>query len=496
MSAWRAGELERHLARTIREGEWFGEGDPVVVALSGGVDSLALLDLLHEGLDRVDPARPRFDLHPAHFDHRMRAGSTDEADRLEAVMKRWGLPLHRGVAPDPPSSETGARDLRFRFLRGVLDEVGARWILLGHHADDQRETVLFRILRGTGIRGLRGMQVCRPPDLLRPLLEVDRAVIRAYAERRGLEPLEDPSNRDPAFARNRIRHELLPLAREIHPGASAGLLRLSRRAREVEEVLDALLAPEVERILERGRIAAGTLGGGERPGEIAVARDDLLSYPPPVRSELLRTVAERLGSRLSEAGTGTVLEFISEGSSGGWVELPGSVLLSRDFSLLRFRRRGPDTRDRGGAAEVLIPLARSGAGSGSTEIRLGGSHWRVDWGMGGLDDGAQPSGAPTSHDRGDARWTAAFRHRDLHPPLRVRGRKPGDRVPLGVGRKKLKKLLGELRIPRGDRDRLPLLVDGSGLVLWIPGHWRAPLADPGTLSETWTIGVTDVGDGA
>ncbi len=494
MSAWRAGELERHLARTIREGGWFAGGEPVVVALSGGVDSLALLDLLHEGLEAVAPELPRLELHPAHFDHRMRAESTDEADRLEAVMKRRGLPLHRGVAPAPPRSEAEARSLRFRFLRGVRDEVGARWILLGHHADDQRETVLFRILRGTGIRGLRGMEPCRPPDLLRPLLEVDRAVIRAHAERRGLEPIEDPSNRDPAFARNRIRHELLPLARQVHPGAPAAILRLSRRAREVEAVLDTLLGPEVDRLLERGEIAANARGGLEGPGEIPVARDDLLSYPPPVRSELLRAVAERLGSRLSEAGTGAALEFISEGSSGGAIELPGSVVLVRDFSLLRFRRRVSDPGSEGEASEALIPLGSSEAGS--VELRLGRSLWRVVWGPRAPGKGSQPSGAPLPLEPGGAGWTAAFRRGDLHPPLRVRGRAPGDRVPLGSGRKKLKKLLGELRISRGDRDRLPLLVDGSGLVLWIPGHWRAPLAAPDTLSETWTIGVIDVGDGA
>ena len=493
MSDAGVGGLESEIARQIRDERWFEEGEPVVVALSGGVDSLVLVHLLRTVAGAGERGVPSLSIQPAHLDHRMRPGSSDDAERVAVLMDDLGLPCHRGAVASPPSSEAEARSLRYGFLRDIRDQVGARWILLGHHADDQRETVLFRILRGTGVRGLRAMRRVQPPDLLRPLLGVDRVRIRAYAERHGLEPVEDPSNRELSWARNRIRHELLPLAAEIHPGAPRALLRLARRAREHEAALDALLDPVIEQLLAEGRAAVATLPSPLPGRGLVVARDTLLSYPAPVRAELLRALALRLGGRLSEAGTATALQFIRRGSSGGRVELPDRLVLARDFSFLRLEREPPEESGSEGVADSVAIVSDLDSETGPKCLGLAGERWEVRWVGARRIHEERRDGA--SWLESDVGWVTRFRRADLQLPLRIRGRKPGDRAPTSGGRKKLSKLMVELRIPREQRDRIPVLVDGVGSVLWIPGQWRAPLALPDSPSETWTIGVTHVGDG-
>jgi tRNA(Ile)-lysidine synthase len=478
------------LAREIRhllEQAGLGPDEPLVVAVSGGMDSLVLLHLLHFGIDGTGTTPLHRRLHPAHFDHGMRPESAGEAESLADLMERWGLPLHHERAPEPPASETEARHLRYDFLRRFRASVDAGWIATGNHADDQRETVLFRILRGTGIRGLRGMRPLTPPDLLRPLLWRSRAELRAVGEAAGLEPVEDPSNRALSFARNRIRHEILPRLEEVHPGAGEGLLRLSRLAELHPDALRLLLEPHLDRVVE-SEAPGGFLS--EPGGWITISRPALLAFPDPVRSFLIRALAERAGVTLSEAGTAAALEFITAGSSGGRHELPGGVTLLRDFD--RFHvSRDPETRvdgahepEEGPLASLHLPDPRMpGAGT----LRVGRREYRIRWGP---DEGMGFAGEAGAVAPGRARLRRG--PEGAPTPLTLRGRLPGDRARHGAGRKPLGKLMGELRIPSFRRDELPLLVDASGLVIWIPGHWRSPFGGSGGDEESWTIEVEHV----
>jgi tRNA(Ile)-lysidine synthase len=465
--------LPERLRVHLRDRGWWTGAGPVVVAFSGGLDSLVLLHLL-----RHTRAGEGLDLVAAHFDHRMREGSLADAEWVQGLCRAWGVPLERGRASAPPGSEGRARELRYAFLEGVRASLGGEVVLTAHHADDLVETVLFRLLRGTGPEGLAGIPEWREPAVGRPLLPFRRRDLEEHARRAGLRPRVDPSNQDPAFARNRIRREALPLLESIHPGARNALERIARLSRERSEAVRLLLAPHLGEVVEE-----------KIEGSVDLHRDRFLERPPPIRAELLRAAAETLGVRLSEAGTATAGQFMREGSSGGRIQLPGALLLSRDFQWFRLERAvGGGSEEGLGVPEAADPLSPSPATApGTRDLRLGPRRYRISWWVG--SGPSRTPGAPES--------TGRFLTLPVPTPgmpLGVRGRRPGDRIRLREGTRRLKRLMGELRIPRRERDEIPLLVDRDGVVLWIPGRWRSPTLDPVAGGDTWTIGVVDAGD--
>lgn len=447
---------------------WARAGDRVVVACSGGMDSLVLLHLLRFTVPELSALE--IDLGAAHFDHIMRPGSSDDAAWVRGLAAAWDVPLSEGRAPRVPGTEAEARWLRYDFLHGIVDRGEAQWVLTAHHADDQIETLLYRISRGTGIEGLRGIPATRAPGIARPLLSFSRAEIEAYAARHRLQPRVDPTNQSSRFARNRIRHEILPRLDAIHPGARAAILRLARNSDRTATALEALLRP---------RLDALTLGW-ERHGRV-LDRDGLLTEAPEVRSELLRRATRSLGVGLSEAGTATAVEFISRGSSGQRVDLPGGLVLSREFDRVRLDRRAQldrgDRLDRGegGSNGLTIDVPTAGTG----RLILGGRRWLCAWGT-----------VPESN----SNWTCTDLSLDrLGFPLELRGWSAGDRTGTTGGTRKLKKLFVERKVPRSDRDRIPVLSDSVGRVVWIPGVHLDPTVAAGPGESRWSIGVRDAG---
>ncbi|TVP75860.1 MAG: tRNA lysidine(34) synthetase TilS [Gemmatimonadales bacterium] len=299
-------------------------GRPLLVACSGGPDSLVLLHLLRFGCRGLPPLRV------AHLDHGMRRGSAADARWLAGVCASWELPLHTAELSPPPTSEGEARTRRHAWLEALRQEVGASRVLLAHHADDQVETVLFRAVRGTGVQGLRGMDAVRLPALLRPLLAEPAVELRAWARRHHLRGRIDPTNLDPAASRNRLRHRVLPELEATHPGARAALARLGRRARAHAAALDALLETPLETVVERAT-----------DQEVVVAREAFLAYAFSVRTELLHRLAGRLGIRLAESGTLDAVEFIATGRPGGRLPLPGggALLLAACHFVIEGSRR-------------------------------------------------------------------------------------------------------------------------------------------------------------
>jgi tRNA(Ile)-lysidine synthase len=236
-----------------------------VVAVSGGADSTALLLALHQLGCR---------LHVAHLDHGLRPESSADAEFVRELSERLGLPCtieRRDVAPyrgaRKLSPEAAAREVRYAFLRETAEREGAGAIFVAHTADDQVETFLLRLIRGAGVAGLGGM---KPKDgqLCRPLLDVWRQDLEAFLREQGQEWREDASNRDPAFLRNRVRHELLPLLASLNRGVKAVLLReagaLAGRQREIEAEAFRRLGLNARQIQSALAGKAVTIGGGIR----------------------------------------------------------------------------------------------------------------------------------------------------------------------------------------------------------------------------------------
>ena len=445
-------KLAHDFSEHVAAQSFFSAGDRLLVAVSGGVDSLTLLHLL-----RFTGALPPLDLVVGHFDHRMRAESGRDALWVRGLAGAWGLESRIGEAIRIPKSEEEARLARYAFLEGEKGTLGSRWILTAHHEDDQAETILFRIVRGTGLAGLGGIREQRPPGILRPLLPFTKARLVAYADAVGLHPRWDPSNLDPGFARNVLRNDILPrLEREIAPGARRSLIRLGRTARAEETAWRSVLAKLDEDLVVHAS-----------DDRIEVDRTSFLAYPPGLRARALRAWAWRLGARLSEGGTRSAVAFTTRAASGRRYPISGSVRLLRSFD-----RFVLETWSESSGADRWLQIDEPGHGCGGFEI--GGSSWTAVWSMDDLPTG---------------RWVERFGVADLELPLRVRAWCPGDRIRYSYGSKKLKKVFGEARIPRDGRARVPIVVDGRGRVLWVPGLTRSSLVPPSGDGDTLTISV-------
>ncbi|MEX2466723.1 MAG: tRNA lysidine(34) synthetase TilS [Gemmatimonadota bacterium] len=421
----------------------------VVVAVSGGLDSCALLHMLRfPGAGAVVPMLREGAFQPsrlvaAHFDHRMRPGSNADARWLRGLCAAWGVDLVTGVASEPPTSEAEARAARYGFLREVRRDLGARTIATAHHKDDQAETVLFRMFRGTGPAGLQGIEAERADGVWRPLLGVWRQDILDYARTVGLRWREDPTNVALGFARNALRHRVIPDAeRLVAPGAKRALVRFAERAAHDEAGWESL----IPRLLD-------SLDPEWRPEGVTVDRAGLLAFHPAVRARILRTLALELGFRPGSGVTALAVDFAESAGSGRTIDLGRSFVLRRDLDRLTLERRrtGSPTEDR--------PLLIHEPASGSGEVVLAGRSIWVGWGAAA---GTRPG------------VVERFRPDELRFPLTVRGWEDGDRIRTSAGRRKLKRVFLEARIPAAERRRVPVLADAEGVVLWIPGVQRAP----------------------
>jgi tRNA(Ile)-lysidine synthase len=301
---------------------------PGVVAVSGGADSVALLCALAA-------APPEGGLVVAHLDHQLRETASGDAEFVARLLPN--LP-HRVESIDVRAIAQGhnleatARRVRYDFLARVAQSLGAGWVATGHTLDDQAETVLHRLLRGTGLRGLRGIAAAREPvpgvRLVRPLLTVSRAEVIAYLRAIGQEWREDETNRDPAFTRNRIRHELLPVLRTFNPGIADVLGRLANQAEETFAEIE-VAAAELLRVAESPKV-----------GDVCVLdRQRLADAPTSLVRETLNLLWTREGwprGDLTATHWDRVVAVV-RGECPAW-DLPGGI---RIVGTARVVRIGP-----------------------------------------------------------------------------------------------------------------------------------------------------------
>jgi tRNA(Ile)-lysidine synthase len=510
-------------------------GTPLLLALSGGRDSTLLLHLLRFGAG--GRPLPGWEAVTAlHVDHGMRSGSRGDAHWVRGLCTAWDVPLRLHRLDPPPRSESEAREARYRLLARVAREEGCGGVVLAHHAGDQAETVLFRLLRGgAGPRGLAGIPAVRPlgpwgpegreaPRVIRPLLEARHEAMEAWARHHRVPRRVDPTNLAPGPARNRIRNRILPALERVEPGFGEELLALAAVARAREEGLARLLEGLLQRVrLDPGRRVPGDRGphvssdpGGARVQ--ALDRTLLLRLPDALLAELLRAAIRGGGGRLSRRGTEDLVRFVRQGESGRRLEPGPGVRVVRDFDtlLLSVSRvqaspaegAAPDVPtahralmvpSRSAPAEPALPtpelLLEGSAGEGRwAPAGPSGPAWEARWWTGGTDPDTTPA-----HRISLPVHLLRLPSHLLHLPLRLRGRRPGDRIRVSLApddrgspsRRRLKKLLTERRVSRGDRDHLPLLVDGEGLVIWVPGVW-ASRVPPGHPRNPWTLELTEL----
>ncbi|MEO7274404.1 MAG: tRNA lysidine(34) synthetase TilS [Vicinamibacterales bacterium] len=418
-------------------------GGRVIVALSGGPDSTALLHVLAELRSAGDVEIAGI----AHLNHGLRAAADEDERFCRTLAADVGAPIHveridvRELAGRWRTSiEDAGRRARYAWFEQVGDELGAAAIATGHTRDDQAETFLLQLIRGAGPRGLAGIAP-RRGRVCRPLIEVRRDELRSYLEANGLAFQEDESNRDLAFTRNRVRHQLLPgLERDFSPGIVDVLAREARIARQDEDRLQAEAIEVADAVVLPDRDGA----------EIDVAA--LRALHPAVASRVVRMALGRLASKryLGFDHVERVLSLAAEAGRGS-VSLPGQEA-RRIGERIVLRRRFPAPF----ANSFRFPLSIPG------EVLLESQNWAVSAAM-----VPHPEGAENNRS-----LIVAVSPAGVALPLSVRSRQPGDRLmPKGMKgqRKKLQDLFVDCKIARPERDRVPLVVDRDDRILWVVG---------------------------
>jgi tRNA(Ile)-lysidine synthase len=463
---------------TIRRHALLAGGDRVAVALSGGPDSVALVHLLRELEAAGDLAVAGL----AHFNHQLRGPAADADERFcRDLAARLGLPIEVGRADvraaarlQKRSIEDTARHLRYEFLRAAAVRLGAAAMAVGHSLDDQAETFLLRLIRGSGTRGL-GSIWPRAGVIIRPLIDVPRSALRQYAAEHGLAFQDDATNADLSVPRNRVRHELLPyLAREFSPNIVEVLARDASLARDDDERLEREaieLAASV--VLSDTDTDKGVMHGrGAASGRVVIDATALASMPAALASRIARLALERqaAGGFVGFDAVQRLLGLARDGEPGMALSLPGQQVRLRvqPASAGAGPRRVVEL-----GAEPARPSRRPGNGD-----RNVGNHLRFSLSIPGevvLPDAGLSISAAWA-ERGMAVEPvagAAVLVSGVGAPLEVRFRRAGDRFhPPGMGgrAKKLQDYLVDRKVDRGQRDLLPLVVDRDDRIVWIVGH--------------------------
>jgi tRNA(Ile)-lysidine synthase len=454
-------ELLRQVIHTIDRFNLFSRGDTVLVGVSGGADSVALLHILFDLAPRL-----QIRLGAGYLNHGLRpAAARQESLFVMGLADRLGLAGHTdqvNLDIDAGSLEDRARTARYRFFAQTARDNGYNKIALAHHADDNAELVLMRLLRGSGSRGLAGIPPVRAGGIVRPLIAVRKNQLLDYLRQRGLTYMEDASNSDPRFLRNRVRHQLLPLLeRQFNPSVVATLNRMADRFREEEAWAQDHLAP-----LARCLMTHQEVGAIELDGEL------LRAQPRAVQRRLLRTALQSWLGSLWGIGADHVealIELNVQTDRHRKLHLPGGIHARQSGTALRLTLcTMPRGKPASSASQAFtysvrrpekIPLV---AHIAETGCRMTFTLF---------------SRIPPKTDVAGDEKVAWFDADQLAFPLLIRNFCPGDRLqPLGMrGTQKLQDLFVNRKIGVSLRTRLPLLFS-QGEIIWVAGVRRSAQA--------------------
>jgi tRNA(Ile)-lysidine synthase len=407
-----------------RESGLVRAGEPLLVLVSGGGDSVCLLNVAIRLGARVSAL---------HVNYGLRPGADEDEEFVRALCSRMSVPLHveRLELPEGGNLQERAREARYALADGLAE----RDYAAAHTASDQAETVLYRLAVSPGSRALLGMAP-RRGRLVRPLLDVTREEVREYLRARGLEWREDPSNADRRFARARVRHDLLDALRTVGPAPERTIAETARQLREEAELIDAAVGEALEE-----------LGGGP-----AISMAALRERPPALRRLVLRRLAEQAAPRaLSRREADEILALDDRGTKA--LDLGGGLRAVAEYGTLRFTR----------AAEAAVPDPVELTVPG--RVRFG--DWEVEASVGGAGDVSVAG---------------------LGPAATVRAWREGDRMrPAGLGgTKTLQDLFTDRKVPRALRRTLPV-IEAHGDIVWVAGvavdeRFAAREGEPGAVA--------------
>ena len=439
---------------------------PLVVGVSGGPDSLCLLDVL---------VRLGYHVVVAHFDHLLRPESTEEARRVEALAAQLALP-YSGDSQDVAqyardrglSVEEAARELRYRFLFSEAQRHDAQAVAVGHTADDQVETVLMHMLRGAGTDGLSGMAYRSLPNpwsckvtLVRPLLAIWREEILAYLGERGLQPSIDLSNLDQTYFRNRLRHELLPMLERYQPNVRQLLWRTADVSGEERRLMDRLVEAAWDACVRQ-----------QGPGYLDLDGASLNALPLAMQRRLLRRAISLIHPGLRDVDYETVergLAFIASPQPKGQCSLIAGLFLLKENEHIWLAARHADLPN-STWPQVITQEAQALSLPGEIILPDG---WILQASV--TEKAGELNAEILSNTDPFQAW---FDAEGLPASLIVRTRRPGDRIqPLRmVGHSfKVSDLMVNLKVPQRARLRWPLVCAGAD-ILWVPGCRQADFA--------------------
>ncbi len=447
--------LERRLLRYIQGHQLFSATQRALLAVSGGPDSTALLlALAHLSASGA----LKLDLWLAHFDHGLRRRAERDAEKafLSGLAAELGFPLLFGqgdvrahARQHRLSLEEAARELRYRFLAEQAEKEAINVVATGHTADDQAETVLMHLVRGSGLTGLAGMRPSSPWPLpgreglllVRPLLEVSRGDTERYCQEEGLSPCLDVTNLLLAPLRNRIRHELLPLLRGYNPKIEGALLRLAAATSSDLAYLD-----------ETAGVFWHALAVKDKRS-VSFRRSELTALSPAIRNRLLQAACQQLltdAHQIEAVHIRSMVEALAKPAASR-LSLPGGLAFAVDGEAVRL------TRGRQAAAKAKPIPETSLAVPGRTTV----AGWLIE----------AETLPGQSAEIGSDPYEAFLDHQAVGGQLTVRSRRRGDRFrPLGLGgEKKLQDYLVDAKVSRDERDVVPLACASWGIA-WVVGH--------------------------
>jgi tRNA(Ile)-lysidine synthase len=467
--------LNQQVARFCQKHRLLAPDDSVVVAVSGGPDSLCLLHLL-------TTLAPEFGLTliVAHLNHGLR-GPAAQADETFVcdLAAAWGLPVQSESCNVPVlaaahklSVEEAARQARYAFLWRVAVAAGAAKIAVGHHADDQAETVLMHLLRGAGLAGLRGILPAVPvaglrlppaltpppghvtPQIIRPLLNTSRADIEAYCRDHGLQFRQDASNQDTTYFRNRLRHELLPYLESYNPGIRRILQRMAQVAAAEADLLNTMLAEAWPGVVLN-----------ETAEQIEFKRSAWLKLPPALQRSTLRRAVERLRHSLRDLSfehIESALDLIHAGQTGSQATLLQGLQVNLAYDAFTVGEVNP-------APAFTTPYLLPGQ---TLPVQLPGltplpeCGWRLRATL------LSPAQTPPERLAAAGPWEVYLDAAVVGPQPVLRTRQPGDLFcPFGLGghQKKVNEFMIDQKIPAARRGHMPLLA-ANDRVLWVCGY--------------------------